>query len=276
VEKIGILYHPVRQAAQELAEQLREFLASRGVSAWVCSAWEGEQAREQLPGTDLILSVGGDGTVLRSAQVVIPEEIAITGVNLGDLGFLTELRVDRVRDELAALLAGRGWVDERALLEAEVSLPEGGTKQVFYALNDVVVARGGIARLVRIEAIVDGESLTTYRADGVIVATATGSTGYSLSAGGPILHPQARELLLLPVAPHLSLPYPLVLSSAAQVELRLNTYHQAMMSIDGHINLPLPDGAVITVRCSPHTVRFLRLNPAGYFYSSLASRLQGR
>jgi len=278
MKKVGILYHPMIKAAHTLAKELEEFLVSRGVSVWLCSAWERETARSQVDDTDLVLSIGGDGTILRAAQAVVPGSAPITGVNLGKLGFMTELSVDEAADKLTALLAGEGWIDERALLEAEVASADGEQEApgVFYALNDVVVARGVVAQMINIEASIDGKLLTTYKADGVIVATATGSTGYSLAAGGPILHPQANEFLLLPILPHLSSAYPLVLPAAAVLQLRINTVYGATLSIDGHINLPLSDGAVITVRHSSNTTRFLRIHPETSFYASLEQRLKGK
>ena len=162
------------------------------------------------------------------------------------------------------------------MLEAELSPMGEGSLQVFYALNDVVVARGAIARAIYIEASIDGEPLTTYKGDGIIVATATGSTGYSLSAGGPVLHPQAKEFLLLPILPHLTSAYPLVLPPTAEVKLRTSTTHQAMLSIDGRLNLPLSDGAMVTVKLSSNTVRFLRIHPRTSFYNFLDQRLKGK
>jgi len=276
VHRVGILYHPMIEAAYTLAKRLQEFLGSSGVSVWLCSAWEGEKARAQVNDTDLILSIGGDGTILRAAQAVVPGLTLIAGINLGKLGFMTELSTDEVLDKLPDLLAGKGWIDERAMLEAELSLIDDETPRIFYALNDVVVARGAIARIVYIEASIDGEPLTTYKGDGVIVATATGSTGYSLAAGGPILHPQAKEFLLLPILPHLSSTYPVVLPSTAVVKLRITTAHQATLSIDGHINLPLNSGAIITVKHSSNTARFLRIHPETSFYSTLEQRLKGK
>jgi len=211
VKKVGILYHPMNKAAYTLAKKLDEFLDAKSVSSWLCSAWEGEKARSQVDGTDLILSVGGDGTILRAAQVAIPTSTPITGINLGKLGFMTELSVSEVMDKLPALLEGKGWIDERAMLEARIS-PAGQDESdgIFNVLNDVVVARGAVARMIYIEASIDGQPLATYKADGVIAATATGSTGYSLAAGGPILHPQSREFILLPILPHLCSAYPMV------------------------------------------------------------------
>ena len=278
MKRVGILYHPMIEAAYTLAKELQEFLGSNGVSVWLCSAWEEEEARAQVSDTDLILSIGGDGTILRVAQTVVPRLTPMTGINLGKLGFMTELSTKEVRDKLPDLLAGKGWIDERALLEAELSPADEGYKtcRVFYALNDVVVARGAIARVVYVDASIDGEPLTTYKGDGVIVATATGSTSYSLAAGGPILHPQAKEFLLLPILPHLSSAHAMVLPSTAVVKLRISTAHQATLSIDGHINLSLSSGAIITVKHSSNTARFLRIHPKTSFYSSLEQKLKGK
>lgn len=278
MNKVGILYHPMKEAAYPLAEKLEKFLGARGISAWICSAWEVEDARTRLNGTDLILSIGGDGTILRAAQVVVPEPIPITGINLGNMGFMTELSVDETEEKLDTLLAGQGWIDERSLIEAELSPTADGSQPVqkFYALNDVVMAHGGVARVVYIEASIDNELLTSYKADGVIVATATGSTGYSLAAGGPVLHPQSEELLLVPITPHISSSYSLVLPSTAEVKLDLKIAHVATLSVDGHINLPLSSGAVIRVKHSLNTVRFLRVHPETSFYGSLEQRLKGK
>ncbi len=271
MKKIGILYHPMNDAARDMAEEVEAFLSGRGLAVWLCSAWEAEKAKAQVDGTDLLLSIGGDGTILRAAQIAAGPSLPITGINMGKLGFMTELGAKEAKDKLPDLLEGKGWLDERAMLEAQ--LDDGAS---YYALNDVVVARGAVARVVYIEAEIDGQKLTNYKADGVVVATATGSTGYSLSAGGPILHPRAEEYLLLPILPHLSLGYSLVLPKTAVVKLRIATVHEATLSIDGHINPPLSDGAVITVRHSPNKARFLRLRPENAFYSSLEQKLKGK
>ncbi len=277
MKKVGILYHPMIDAAYSLATKLEQFLRSSGVSVWLCSAWEGDAARAQVNDTDLVLSIGGDGTILRAAQAVVPGLTPITGINMGKLGFMTEISVDEAEARLAPLLAGEGWIDERCLLEAELFPAEEGNKPpTFYALNDVVIARGPVARVIYVEATVDGEPLTTYKADGVIVATATGSTGYSLAAGGPILHPQASEFLLLPILPHLSSSYTLVLPPASVVKLVTTAAHPAALNIDGHISLSLPSSAVVTVKRSSNVVRFLRIHPETSFYSSLEKKLKGK
>ena len=276
MKKVGILYHPIIETAHALAQKLEQFLTSRGVSVWVCSAWDGEEARALVNGTELVLSVGGDGTILRTSQAVAPDRVPITGINLGKLGFMTELDADEAVKELPALLNGQGWLDERAMLEVEVAPGHEPKTARFYALNDVVIAHGAIARVIYVEANIDGEPMTTYKADGVIVATATGSTGYSLAAGGPILHPQSEEFLLMPIMPHLSSAYTLVLPPTSVVELGITAVHQATLSIDGQINLPLASGTRITVKHSADKVRFLRVHPKTSFYSTVEQRLQGK
>jgi len=275
VKQIGILFHPKVQATRNKAREIETWLKNQGLSPWTCSAWDKEKACELVTGTDLVITVGGDGTILRAAQALITTQAPILGVNMGKLGFMTELTSHETLSRLPDVLADKGWIDERAMLQAEV-VTANNRPQVYHALNDVVVARGEIARLIRVAASIDGQPLTTYRADGVIIATGTGSTGYALAAGGPILNPQSQNMLLVPVAPHLNLTYPLLLMPSSVVTLRLDTYITATMSVDGHINLPLEDGVTITVGRSPHTVRFLRLRPREYFYSSLEEKLKGK
>jgi NAD+ kinase len=276
LKKIGILYHPMNGSAGTLAKKLRKTLTAKGISVWLCSSWDGESARMKTDGTELILSIGGDGTILRAAQAVIPGKTPITGINLGNLGFMTELSLTETGDELNRILEGEGWIDERSLLEAEVIPDAGGPCKKYYALNDVVIARGAVARVIYVTAKIDGELLTTYKADGVILATATGSTGYALAAGGPILPPHSKEFLILPIVPLLTAKYCVVLPSESKVELSVQAVNPATLSIDGHTNLPLNSGAVISVRRSRHKIRFLRIHPESSFYSTLEKRLKGK
>ena len=265
----------MNQAAGALAEEMEIFLRSRTASVWRCSAWEEEQARAEAEGTDLLLTIGGDGTILRAVQVACQYGIPVTGINLGKLGFMTELVADEAMARLSALLAGEGWIDQRAMLEVALEGTAAGPPRTFGALNDVVMARGAIARVVYVETRVDNEPLTTYKADGVIVATATGSTGYSLAAGGPILHPRSEDFLLVPILPHLSPVYPLVFPPATAVRLGITTVNPATLSIDGHVNLTLSSGDAVTVRRSAGTARFLRIHPESSFYASLERRIIG-
>jgi len=274
MKRIGILFHPKREAAVAFAGELYKFLTARGLSVWQCSSWEEEKIRGQAPGCDLILSVGGDGTILRAARAITPSSTPILGVNLGKLGFLTELSASEAMEKLPAVLDGEGWKESRAMLEAEVSIPGKGGK--YHALNDVVVARGASARLISIEVRLDGKFLTTYRADGLVVCTATGSTGYCLASGGPILHPETKDIVLKPIAPHFSIDQALVLPSDTQVTLKVSTGHEAMVSIDGQVEFPLRDGDEVKARISPYSAVLWRLRPRSYFYNSLEQVFKGK
>ena len=278
IKKVGLLFHPMVDATRLKAIELAEFLKTAGLEVWLCSAWEADRAAENLPATDLVLTTGGDGTILRAAQTVMKFDVPVTGINMGTLGFLTEIKADEAIPQLKRILAGEGWLDQRVMLEAQLTAGEGGNSPPapFYALNDVVLARGAIAKLIQVKAEIDNRPLTTYRADGVILATATGSTGYSLAAGGPILYPQSEDFLMVPIVSHLTLGYSLVLPSDSTVNLRLQTTAQATMSIDGHINIPVSNGAVIGIRRSEFKIRFLRLRQQHYFFNVLEEKLRGK
>lgn len=274
MKKIGILYHPKVKATGVKARELENHIKSRGITVWTCSSWDNERAEALLDGTDLLLTVGGDGTVLRAAQIAMSRHIPISGINLGKLGFMNELDADEALEKLPALLGEKGWIDERSMLQVEVKTGDAPT--VHHALNDIVVARGEIARLIRISVNVDGQHLAVYKTDGLILATATGSTGYNLAAGGPIMYPRSRDFLVVPISPHLSMDKPLVLPEQAQVELILDTYHAATLSVDGHINLPLSGGDTLAVKHSPNTTRFWRISPRDSFYNILEEKLRGK
>ena len=269
MKRIGILYHPLREKARDLSQRLEEFLSSRGVTAWRCSTRDEDEAKSQMAGTELILSIGGDGTILRVARIVASSSVPILGINLGRLGFITEIDGEEVFSHLPSLLKGKGWIEGRAMLEAQVA------DRSLLALNDVVLHSVAV-RLVNIEAKIDGTLLTTYRADGVIVATATGSTSYSLASGGPILHPQSSEIVLQPISCHLGLSHALILPSQSTVDLKIAPREKVTLSIDGQVELPLSDGQNVRVKLSPHMARFLRIREPTYFYSLLWQKLRGR
>jgi len=266
LEKVGILYHPFRDKAQILSSDLYEQLSSQGISVWQCSTQEEEKARAKCTGSDLILSIGGDGTLLRVARIISPTGIPILGIKLGRLGFSTELGSDEITDKLSCVLDGKGWIEQRAMLETTLD------KQSFHSLNDVVL-RGSTPRLINIKVGIDSAVLATYRADGIILATSTGSTGYSLAAGGPILNPQSREFVLKPICCHLGPNNALVLSTSNVVELKLSSGDRAVLILDGQIEIPLHEEQNITVKLSTVVTRFLKLHPPEYFYQSLWQKL---
>jgi NAD+ kinase len=269
MKRIGILYHPKRDKAIAFSQELEIFLNKMNISTWRCSAWEPENARPQIGDSNLVLSIGGDGTILRSARVIIPDAVPILGINLGRLGFMTELEADEAINKLPAFLNGNGWIEQRAILEARIS----SENTVFHALNDAFIGRRSVARLVNIKCKINGEHLTTYRADGVIVSTASGSTGYSLAINGPVLQPQAKEIILKPISPHFTFDKALVLPPDTIISLKINTNHESMISIDGQLETPLQSEEEISIKLSTHMANFLRMQPVNYFYQQLESKL---
>ncbi|HXG35581.1 MAG TPA: NAD(+)/NADH kinase [Dehalococcoidia bacterium] len=269
MQKVGIFVHPRWEAAHALARELEINLRQQVAEVWIAPAWEEDSYSQQLPGSELLICVGGDGTMLWAARTVCPAEIPILGVNMGRLGFLAEIRPREALEKLPLVLKGAYRIEERTMLEARLS----GAERSYIALNDIIVGRASVGRPVYLEASVDAHRLALYRADAVIVATATGSTAYSFSAGGPILYPESRELLLTPVAPHLMPARSLVLPADARVEIKVVSDHAAVLSADGQDDRSLSPGETITVNRSPHLARFVRLSEAGHHYSQLAERL---
>lgn len=270
MKRAGIFYNPRRSKARSFSREIERFLNSEGISSWLCSAWEPEQAEPQLEGTDTVISVGGDGTILRAARAVLQHDIPIIGINLGRLGFMTELESSEALDKLPALLRGEGWIEQRCVLQAHLPSYD----RTLYAVNDVFIGRRSVARLLNVECRIDGEVMATYRADGVLVATPSGSTGYALAAGGPVLHPQSQDMILMPVCSHVTFDKALVLPQKTVLGLTVITRHEAMISVDGQVEVQLESGDNIEVKASPYTAKLMRIQPGNYFYRSLESKLK--
>jgi NAD+ kinase len=276
VRKVGICFHPQWAAAQALAQELKTTLAAHVSEVWLTSAWDEEEARANLEGTDLLICVGGDGTMLWGARLIILHSTLLLGINMGRLGFLAELRAEEALAKLPEILEGGFRIEERTLLHGELLGATGAPAaegERYHALNDIMVGRGAPGRAVHVEACVDGKRLGHYRGDAVIVATATGSTGYLLSVGGPVLHPEAHELVLMPVAPHLATARALVLPSSVVIELRVTSEEKAILSVDGQVNKELAKGEGVRVFHSPHLARFLRLGSHLDYYAALSQQL---
>jgi len=272
VKRIGILFHPKVEKSERFARDIAEFLKFKGLSCWIHSSWDEGEARKALAGSDLVISVGGDGTILRAARIIYPQEIPVLGVNFGNLGFMNELEAGEARDRLVEIIGGAGWIEQRSVLKS-VILSSG---KIYHALNDVVVGRGRFMRLINVEVAINGEVFTTYRADAVIVSTATGSTGYSLAANGPILYPESHDIMLKAVCPHLNMDKSIVLAPSTRITLKAFTNHEAMISMDGQVEELLKSDDQVEVCLAEQTSRFLRLRPRGSFYSTLVSKLKGK
>ena len=271
MRRVGICYHPLVTGARELADRLRAVCGGLGVEAWVARLDRDEvdvRLGEQIPGTDLLVCVGGDGTVLHASELVSEADIPLLGVRMGRLGFLTETTEEAAEAVLRRALAGEGRIEHRAMVQARI-----GEDRPVHALNDVVIGRHTLGRTISVGVRLDGVLLAEYRADAVIVSTATGSTGYALSVGGPILHPTASDLILIPVAPHLSHANALVLPGELDVSLEVERGDEAVMTVDGSQEWPVHSGSIVRVSRSSRSVRFLRLAGENQFYANLAQRL---
>ncbi len=273
--RIGILYHPRKSDSLPLADRIGEFARGHGCTVWIGNAWDEPEALANIAGLDLLISLGGDGTILRAARVGSRYRVPVLGVKLGRVSFLGEISPEDWQEPLLLLLQGRYWIEERMLLDVTVTRRgEPPENHSYIALNDVVVSRGGLARLVTVHTWVDQSYLTSYHAGGVIVATPTGCTGYAMAAGGPILPPELKNILLLPICPHLSLDRPVILSQGATVSLQVQADHPPILTVDGQFEIALVEGDRIEVRASQHTSGFVHFQDRAYFYRTLMERLR--
>ncbi len=274
----GIVYSPWVPGADQIANTLARRV-SRDDGAWVASLLDVEGKAALPADTGLLVTVGGDGTILRVVRATAPSEVPLVGVNMGRVGFMTELSAAEAPDRIAAYARGEGWLEERTLLEAQIlsagaHSPDPAKKAgLLLGLNEAVVGSRGLARLVHVDVCVDGHLVATYSCDAVVVATATGSTGYALSAGGPILYGESQSLLIKPVSPQLSLNSALVLHPDRVVEMTTRTNGQAALCVDGFVDVDLAHGDVVRVQRSPHTARFLRSDPRPRLPEALTQRL---
>jgi NAD+ kinase len=269
--KLGFLCHPHETEARALAERLMESVASSEIAVWLAETGDETTAHAHMPGTDLLVCIGGDGTTLWAARLAAAFACRIVSVNMGRLGFLSLLSPRDADSGLRAILGGEGIVEERAMVEyVPLADPEARPE---VGLNDVVVGRGAPGRPVYVSIAIDGEHLATVRADAIIVATATGSTAYNLSAGGPILMPTDPSLLLTPVAPHLSRMRPFVLPPDSVIDLTVRSELGALVSVDGQVTRALANGESIRCRRAAARARFIVFGGPTEFFHRLALSL---
>lgn len=271
-KRVGLLYHPKLAESRVMAAEIFEAIESRGASGWVSSVWDEAAIRKPVASSNLLIVLGGDGSMLRAARLAAPYHIPILGVNMGRLGFLSEVQPAEWPPAVEQTMAGNCWIEERLMVHAEHQR-EGQPVGVYEALNEVVISRAQLARVIRLATYIDGGYLTTYTADGLIVATSTGSTAYALAAGGPILPPELENFLLIPLAPHLSLDRALVLSKGVTVCVQISTDHTAALTVDGQYEVELANDDEIVMSAGPSVGRFVRLQEKNYFYRTLMRRL---
>lgn len=264
-------YPKVPEAFAE-AEAIVEFLKEKGLNAPKGSLYDEELRKRVKAGEfDLLIAVGGDGTLLRAGHLCAPCEVPILGVNLGRLGFLIQIDRNEWRSFFEKLLQGEFWIENRMMLRVE-HVRGGEILGTWHALNEAVVSRGQYIRPVRLAASVDGHLLTTYVADGLIAATPTGSTAYALAAGGPILPPELRNILLVPIAPHLSVDRAVVFSEGASVSIAVRS-ENTVLSIDGQAPVGLAEDDRVDIHAGEYTARFVRFGDPGYFYRNLTAHM---
>ena len=263
----AMVYQPQVAAARPLVDACIAHLDTRGWSATAISSWELDD-NPPVPSVDMVVTFGGDGTILRAARWVAAMRIPIVGVQLGRLGFLAEVQPDTLPGALDPYLAGDCWSDERAMMA--VSIAPGHTIR---ALNDVVIGRGLAPRTVTVDVGLGDTVLQRFRCDGVIVATATGSTAYSFAAGGPILVPASTDMVVTPICPHMSALRSVIVPGDTELRLQVWTTQPAVISVDGQIDQSADDGAAVQVRRSDCATIFARRGSRAEFYQRLLAKL---
>ncbi len=272
LNRVAVLHHPQSEGAAAFASELAREFARRKVEATVCNVWA-DEASETLIGADLVVCIGGDGTVLRAARISIPHVIPLLGINMGRLGFLTDMSPRDCFNQFERILDCDWRIEERVMVRADLRDEADGISRALHGLNDIVISRKAPGRPIYVDLFIDRTRLARYRCDGMIVATPTGSTGYSLSAGGPILSPTEEHLVVTPVSAHLALGRSIVLPADAEVELRVTSDHGAILSVDGQEDIPVSNSASVMVRLSEYRTRFVRFREPSSFYGDLAEKL---
>jgi NAD+ kinase len=280
INTVGIIAKPAVPAAADVVPKLLAWLEARHIrvryderTAVYAVRSDGVPRNDVPEGCDLVIVLGGDGTLLSAARAIGGREIPLFAVNLGGLGFLTAITIDELYPELERALRGEHRIGRRKLLHAEVR--RGDTIVSHYeALNDVVLTKAAIARMIDLDAFVDRHFMCAYKADGLIVSTPTGSTAYSLSAGGPIIFPSVPAICLTPICPHMLTNRPVLVSEASEVEVRCRGEDSAVyLTIDGQIGEPLQQDDFVLCRSSEYALHLVR-PPRMMFFDVLRQKLK--
>ncbi|HEY6609142.1 MAG TPA: NAD(+)/NADH kinase [Candidatus Limnocylindria bacterium] len=272
MKRIGFAFNPYSERAPAMLERGRGWCAANGVDAWDSPGDAAERIGQELASTDLVCVLGGDGTFLRTARAIGGSGVPALGVNLGRVGFLAKVESDGLERALDQVKAGDYAVEDRFRISARLVRAAGETED-HECLNEVVVARGSRVRMIQLEVEVSGSHLATYVADAVVVATPTGSTAYSFSAGGSILDPRLRNMVITPVAAYLSPLHSVVAGEDHVVHITLREAHDgALVSLDGQLDRPMSVGDRVEVRALPDPLRMIE--PAGStpFYDLLRTK----
>lgn len=281
MNKVGIVAKPHRPEARPLLKELWEWLQGKGLEVFfdldsaALIGREGQGCKKsELPcKVDLVVVLGGDGTLLSVARLVGARQVPILGVNLGGLGFLSEVTLEELYATLEEVLAGQYQFSERLMLTAHIHR-QGERIAEYTVLNDVVINKGALARIIEMETYIDSEYVTTYRADGLIISTPTGSTAYSMAAGGPIIYPSLQSLVLTPICPHTLTNRPLVIPNRVKIEVILISENEDVyLTLDGQVGFALRYRDVVEVKSSEHSIKLIRSIHRSY-YEVLRTKLK--
>lgn len=281
MKRVGIVAKSDRPEAREVVPDLVRWLSARGkqvvlekeTAALVPTATSGVPKADLPAQVELLVVLGGDGTLLSVARLVGDLGVPILGVNLGGLGFLTATTLEELFPALDALFAGRMQVEERTMLVAQV-VRQGERSAAYAALNDVVLTKSAMSRIIDLAVAVDGQAATDYRADGLIISTPTGSTAYGLSAGGPIVYPTMDAVVLIPICSHTLTNRPIVLPADLRIEVTLLTENQdVMLTLDGQVGHALKARDTVEICRATYRIRLVRF-PQKHFFSVLRTKLK--
>jgi NAD+ kinase len=279
-KSIGILTKPKFPEVKSTLQAVVTWLRARTIdvlldttSATLLGERGGIQKTELAGKADVLLVLGGDGTMLNAARLAGERSIPILGVNMGGLGFLTEVRLEHLYPSLDRVFANEYVVDERLMLNALVHR-HGETVTQGAVLNDVVISKGTLARMIELRIAIQEQFVTNLRGDGLIVSTPTGSTAYSLSAGGPIVHPAVQSLMLTPICPHTLTHRPLIVPGNVEIDVTLTSKDEgAMATLDGQVGISLTQGDSVVLHTSEHRTRLIRF-PETNYYDVLREKLK--
>jgi len=284
VGRIGFAYNPTIEAAIELSSRAAGWCQVRGIGEWELPSGDTEALVRELASTDVLVVLGGDGTFLRAAMAVAEVDVPLIGINLGKVGFLSKAEAGDMEAVLDTIVAGNYTLESRMVLEGRVrrGAATGGPGPAdapidsgdrLIALNDIVVARGSLARVCRLDVAIDDTHLATFIADGLVMSSPTGSTGYSFSAGGPILDPSSRNLVVTPIAAYLSAIRSVVVGPEQVVRCTVVDAFEALVSVDGREDMPLAVGDVVEVRALERPIRLVVPSGARPFWDLLRQKV---
>ena len=281
LDSVGLMVNYKKEKTREIACRIINWLNSKKLKVCIEGNMGKEIGKEELncptekflKEVDLIISLGGDGTLLRAARLAATEDIPVFGVNLGGLGFLTQIGINDLEKSLEKLYQGRYFIDERMMLNCTVKRKKEEIKK-FTALNDIVIGKGAFARIICLATYVNNDYVITYSADGLVVSTSTGSTAYSLSAGGPIVNPNINSIILTPICPHTLSARPLIIGENDQVKITLEvSEEEVMVTIDGQEGFILKPKDEVIIKKSDHKAQLITFKEKS-FYAVLREKLR--